>query len=390
MKTRTKLALLTGAAVIITICVGISIKVIADDMQRPVHIYAEQTGNEAQTETVGQNDTAEYAGQTVPGDAGYEVSVTEPSDAQAQTQIPTPTQMPIQTPVPVIKPAVKSVKNVEARRYSTTSFKITWNKVKKAKFYHVYIAKKRDGRYRLAGTTRNTWFRVKKRKKDKDYYVYVTAGLKKKVRDNDSKASEKKHFKTKEYTRKTIFAGDSITQEIALGDTIKRMKIGGKTKVVAAVGRNTITFHTKRVFSGGRTALSKVIAEKPYRVYMMLGINEIHYRPVKLMIAEYKDLIEAIHEGSPGTEIVVCAVSPVTKREKQRAPGYWQIPVFNKKLKKLANKMDCRYWDYTDFLKDSEGFLKTKYASADGYHWTRSVYAIFADKVHEYEKSIDG
>lgn len=384
MKDRIKLALLTGTAIIITICVGISIKVITDDMQRPVHIYAEQTENAAPVTEASDAQTP------IQNLEQNQEQIQTPTLMPTQIQEQAPTQMPTQTPVPVIKPAVKSVKNVEAKRYSTTSYKITWNKVKKAKYYHVYIAKKRDGRYRLAGTTRNTWFRVKKLKKDKDYYIYVTAGLKKKIRETDSEKSKIIHIKTKEYRRKTIFAGDSITQEIALGDTIKRMKIGGKTKVVAAVGLNTITFHTKRVFSGGRTALSKVITEKPYRVYMMLGINEIHYRPTKLMIAEYKDLIEAIHDASPKTDIVLCAVSPVTKKEKQRSPGYWQIPVFNKKLKKLAGKMDCRYWDYTDFLKDSQGYLKTKYASADGYHWTRSVYAIFADKVHEYEKSIDG
>lgn len=290
----------------------------------------------------------------------------------------------------VIRPDVKRVKNVTARRYSTGSYKFTWNKVKKAGYYHVYIAKRKDGRYSLAGTTKNTWFRVKKLKKDKDYYIYVTAGLNRKTSPTDGKPSGIKHIKTKEYSRKTIFAGDSITEDIGIGDTIKRMELGGRTKIVAAVGLNTITFHTKRVFSGGKTALSKVISEKPYRVYMMLGINEIHYRASGLMIDEYSDLISAIKEGSPKTDIVVCAVSPVTKKERTRTKGYRQIPVFNKKLKKLAKKMHCRYWDYTDFLKDSEGYLKTGYASADGYHWKQSAYALFAQKVHEFEESIDG
>lgn len=323
-----------------------------------------------------QNNEADNA---IPGDAGY---VTPPAEQLPDVE-------PVPSLEPTVVPDVKKVKNIITKRYSTHSFKVMWNKVKKAEYYHIYIATKKDGKYRLAGTTKNTWFRVKKLKNNKDYYIYVTAGLKKKATDTDSNPSKIKHIKTREYNRKTIFAGDSITQEIALGDTIQRMKIGGKTKVVAAVGLNTITFHTKRVFSGGRTALSKVIAEKPYRVYMMLGINEIHYRASRLMIEEYTDLIKAIKQGSPKTDIVLCAVSPVTKREKGRCPGYWQIPVFNKKLKKLAKKMDCRYWNYTDFLKDSEGYLKTKYASADGYHWTRSVYALFAEKVHEYEKSID-
>ena len=39
-----------------------------------------------------------------------------------------------------------------------------------------------------------------------------------------------------------------------------------------------------------------------------------------------------------------------------------QIPIFNKKLKKLAKKVHANYLDYTDFLKDSGGYLKAQYA----------------------------
>lgn len=378
--------MLLTAIFIESICATGTVKA---DGQQPVSTSVEHG---SQNQTIQDPGTRGIG--VVPGDAGYVQPVPETTAAPVIDVTPVPEVVSEpdtgQAAKVTCTPAVKKVENVNLRRYSTGSFKIRWNRVKRAKFYHIYISKKRDGKFRLAGTTKNTWFRLKKLKKDKDYYVYVTAGLKKKVTDYDSKASRIKHIKTKEYRRKTIFAGDSITQEIAIGDTISRMKIGGRTKVVAAVGLNTITFHTKRVFSGGRSALSKVISEKPYRVYMMIGINEIHYRPSSLMIDEYTELINAIHEGSPNTDIVLCAVSPVTRSEKSRAPGYWQIPVFNKKLKKLAKKKNCRYWDYTDFLKDSEGYLKLKYASADGYHWKRNVYAIFADKVHDYEKSIDG
>ena len=79
-------------------------------------------------------------------------------------------------------------------------------------------------------------------------------------------------------------------------------------------------------------------------------------------------MLEAIKQSCPDTDIIVCAISPVTRAEKARHPGFWQRPVFNRKLKKLAKKMSVTYLDYTDFLKDSKGYLKAAYATGDGYY----------------------
>ena len=67
----------------------------------------------------------------------------------------------------------------------------------------------------------------------------------------------------------------------------------------------------------------------------------------------------------------------------------WQIPVFNKKLKKLAKKMGLHYLDYTGFLKDSGGYLKGVYAEGDGYHWKSPAYVKFGTVVGKYDRSLD-
>lgn len=206
--------------------------------------------------------------------------------------------------------------------------------------------------------------------------------------DGDSSPSKKVYIKTKTYIHKTIFAGDSICQGIAYGQAFPQMHFQGKKKVVAYRGLNTVTFHTKRIFNG-KTGLQKLVSEKPYRVYMMLGMNEIHYRKTDSMIAEYKSMLQAIRQGSPNTDIVLCAISPVTRVEKARHSGYSQIPTFNKKLKKLAKKCGATYFDYTGFLKDSGGYLKAEYAEGDGYHWKASAYTVFGKVVNKFEKSLE-
>lgn len=306
---------------------------------------------------------------------------------------PTPTQTPKPTPTSTQKPHVKQLKKVSGVklfRYATGQIKVTWKKSKKAKYYRVYYSKKKTGKYRLAGAAKNTQFIVKQLKNNTTYYFYVQAcKKKKKVSASDSPASKKVHIKTKTFQRKTIFAGDSICQGIGYpGWAYPYMSIKGKKKVIAYRGLNTVTFHTKRIFKG-KTGLQKLIAEKPYRVYMMLGMNEIHFRKTSSMIAEYKSMIKEIQQACPDTDIVLCAISPVTRAERARHPGHWQISVFNKKLKALAKKTGCRYFDYTAFLKDSGGYLKAQYAEGDGYHWKSSAYATFARVVSKYDKGLD-
>lgn len=311
------------------------------------------------------------------------VSTPEPSATPQASSSPKPSASPTKAP-----DQLKAVSGVGVIRYSTHSVKVTWKKHKKAKFYRLYYYKK-NGNARLAGITKDTQYIVKKLKNNTNYYFYVVAGKKKKVSAGDSNPSKKIHIKTKTYVHKTIFAGDSICQGIAYGQAFPQMHFKGKKKVIAYRGLNTVTFHTKRIFEG-RTGLQKLISEKPYRVYMMLGINEIHYRSASSMIAEYEEMVQAIRQGSPDTDIVLCAISPVTRAERARHSGYFQIPIFNQKLKKLAKKTGTTYFDYTSFLKDSSGYLKAEYAEGDGYHWKASAYTVFGKVVNKFEKSLDG
>lgn len=331
---------------------------------------------------------AEGTPEMVPPIESAAPQVTPEVSAVPTVVTPAPTAPPVTlAPVPRVKP-LKKVTKVKAVRYSTTAVKVSWKQTKQAEYYHVYYKLEKNRKYKLAGTTQNDHFLVKKLKNKKTYLFYVTAGKTKKESSSDSQPSAKKKMTMKKYQRKVVFAGDSICEGIAYEGGFPTMHLDAKKKVVAYRGLNTVTFHTKRIFKG-RTGLQKLIAENPYRVYMMLGMNEIHYRPASQMISEYKDMIEAIQQADPNTDIVLCAVSPVTRAEKARHPGMKQIPIFNRRLKKLAKKMGLKYLDYTDFLKDSGGFLKAGYATGDGYHWKPPAYAKFGTVIGKYDKSLD-
>ncbi|MCH5268205.1 MAG: hypothetical protein J1E62_07660 [Lachnospiraceae bacterium] len=307
--------------------------------------------------------------------------------AEEPMQVPEESPAPEPTEKPAL-PALKKVTGVKAVRFSTNAVKIIWKKHKKAKYYRVYYSIKGKGKYRLAGVTTDTHFLVTKLKNKKTYSFYVIACRNKRLSPADSKASKKVHMKMKTYQRKIVFAGDSICQGIGQGWSFPRMHSGAKKKIVAYKGLSTITYQKKKLFNG-KTALQKLISEKPYRVYMILGLNDVHARRANLIIADYKDLVCAIQQGSPNTDIVLCAVSPVTRGACARKPGMRQIPLFNRKLKKMSKKMGVRYFDYTEFLKDSKGYMKARYAAKDGYHWKPAAYVTFGKVVGKYDRALD-
>jgi lysophospholipase L1-like esterase len=288
----------------------------------------------------------------------------------------------------VVSP-LKKVTHVKAVRFSTHRVKITWKKQKKAKYYRVYYSLHKKGKYKLAGVTKKDHFLVKHLKKNKKYYFYVQASRTKKASLSDSKPSRIRSIRTKTYRRNIVFAGDSICEGItSYGVAFPKMHSDAKKKTVAYRGLNTVTYHTKRVF-GGRTGLQKLISEHPYRVYIMLGLNEIHYRKASQILKEYKALVQSLRQASPNTDVVFCSISPVTRAERASHPGMGQIPKFNRKLKKMAKKMGCHYVNYTAFLKDSHGYLKSQYAAADGFHWKAPAYAKFGRVIGKYDKSLD-
>lgn len=283
---------------------------------------------------------------------------------------------------------IQSVSGVRLVRCSNSSAKILWNKTKKARYYRVYCSRGKGNKYRYVGMTRKNKYYMKKLKPGKTYYFKIRACVKKKESMLDSKDSALVHMKTRPRNFTTVFAGDSIMTGMKSYHTVEKVGIGGRKELVAAIGLNTITFRTRRVFDG-KSGLQKVISYKPYRVYMLLGINEIHYRRSKDVIAQYRDMIKTIQEESPATDIVLLPLAPVTEAEQQKRTGFGRIPEYNKGLERMARRLGLKYYDYTGFLKDSRGFLNESYAVADGVHWNAAAYDLFAKKIEKYDKTLE-
>lgn len=308
-----------------------------------------------------------------------EVSAAEITSTEAQAGTETQAKKEVQ---------LEPVKNVKILRYSTTSLKIQWNAHVKAKYYRVYRSASKKGTYKQIAVTKKTHYRDKKLKKNKQYYYRVKACAEKRASVKDSDFSSAVGMKTKSYTRITVLAGDSVMSGMTAYKATKYMDAGGKKKVLAKVGLGTLTFQTKNAF-GGKTGMEKLLSCKPYRVYIMLGMNEVHWRPHGSIIADYRGMIKEIKAECPNSDIVLLPVSPVTKGAVTRDKGFKKINALNKKIKALAKKCEVKYYDYTAAFKNSKGYLKDEYNGGDGIHWRSSGYKKFAKLLAKYDKQQD-
>lgn len=289
--------------------------------------------------------------------------------------------MPMQCIFPL-----QSTRIIGVKRYSTTSLKVEWEEKQGAAYYKVYRSKKKNSGYKQVALTTKLYYRDKKLKKDTTYYYKVQACITKGNSVKNSALSQAVSKKTKEYNRTTVFAGDSLM--VGVTCVLNSVDIGGSKKGVAYKGLGTLTFQTRNVF-GGKTGMEKVLDYKPYRVYLMLGMNEIFCRGVDDMLENYAEIIETIQEESPDTDIVLLATSPVSKSETGRRPGFKKIGKWNKKIEKLAQKYGVHFYDYTADYTDSEGYLIQKYNGGDGIHWNMKGYSHFGELIEKYDKSLD-
>lgn len=288
-------------------------------------------------------------------------------------------------PVKCVFP-LKSIEITKILRYSTTSLKVMWEEEPDAVYYKVYRSRKKNSGYKQVAVTSKLYYRDKKLKKDTTYYYKVQACMTKGDSAKNSTLSQAVSKKTKEYKRTTVFAGDSLM--VGITCAMNAIDIGGNKKGVAYKGLGTMTFQTRSVFDG-KTGLEKVLSYKPYRVYLMLGMNEIAYRGVDDMLDNYVEIIETIKQESPDTDIVILATSPVSRSEEGRRPGFKKISKWNKKIEKLAEKYDVHFYDYTADYMNSDGYLTRKYNGGDGIHWNMTGYYHFGNLIEKYDKALD-
>jgi lysophospholipase L1-like esterase len=200
------------------------------------------------------------------------------------------------------------------------------------------------------------------------------------------------------YFDDTLFLGDSITE--AFSGFIRSLRETdactlGTAKLFGVRGMNVSIACRDEASPSGRsfryagkpvsvTELINICA--PKRVFIMLGSNDITDRPWDMVGAQFAQLIDTIHEKCPGVEIVMQSIPPIMRPycELKGMP----IDVYNSfngtVLSEVCRDHDAELLDFSDMLKDGNGYLREDLCYDQQYHLTKKGELIWVRALRLY------
>lgn len=174
-------------------------------------------------------------------------------------------------------------------------------------------------------------------------------------------------------TKEVVFAGDSQTDYFEWGEYFEGITVANR-----GISGDTSGGLLKRI--------DQVTELNPKKVFLLIGINDIQQDiPVETIEKNYKEIIQAIKEANPETQIYVQSVFPVAgdlyenNQYKRSKPINETVAKLNKKLVQLEG---------VTFLNIAEQFgneLAEEY-SVDGLHLSKEGYEVWLSEIEEYVK----
>ena len=201
------------------------------------------------------------------------------------------------------------------------------------------------------------------------------------------------------YIDSMIFVGESTTAHLRSRGVLT----GGKsTKQVWSNESNTMALDlnilqkTINYPETGQemTISAAAVVAKPRYIVLNFGVNGIQTfgKNEKLYITAYGKLIDAIHEASPDTVVILQTVYPVAANQASFGEGAATINAYIKRLNELlpdiATAHNAYVVDTASVLVGSDGNLRSDYQTGDGIHLTTEAYVQILGylRTHGYTK----
>lgn len=129
---------------------------------------------------------------------------------------------------------------------------------------------------------------------------------------------------------------------------------------------------------------------KPDYLVITVGLeNGVRYCTKAQFKDYYTSLVVAIKEASPTTHIILNSIFPVSKKYEKSTQGISRdkIDTANSWIIEIAEEQDVKYLNSAEALKNSGGYLDSKYDSGDGLHLNAEGYAAFFQyiRTHGYK-----
>jgi lysophospholipase L1-like esterase len=128
--------------------------------------------------------------------------------------------------------------------------------------------------------------------------------------------------------------------------------------------------------------MDEVLAAKPARIFILIGINDMKRgTPQEVILNNYRKIIRMVKTQSPATKIYVESILPVNKAmlpatyAKLSNPAILEI---NNQLKAICGAEKLNYVNLHEVFAGPDGELK-KELSLDGLHLRSAAYILWAD-----------
>lgn len=138
-----------------------------------------------------------------------------------------------------------------------------------------------------------------------------------------------------------------------------------------------------------------VFGTEPSRIFINIGTNDIGSPGYQLdvLIEKYEKIISLIQEKLPQAEINMMAYYPVNETDKVPDAEWGKqlfvtrtnqnIHIANAAVKKLAEKMGCRFINVNEGLTDETGKLRKEF-TVEGIHMYANGYQVVLNNLKKY------
>ena len=201
-----------------------------------------------------------------------------------------------------------------------------------------------------------------------------------------------------DYIDSMIFVGESTTAHLrsrgVLGDGKNTTQVWSDSSNTMMLDLNILQKKIKYPASGVEMTIPEAAAiAKPRYIVLSFGVNGIYgfAKNHDLYRVSYGRLIDAIHQSSPETVVLLQTVYPIATNQTSFNDdagvinGY--IDQLNQMLPDIAKEHDAYVVDTASCLADVRGFLNSSYAESDGLHLNESAYRAILNylRTHSYE-----
>lgn len=186
-----------------------------------------------------------------------------------------------------------------------------------------------------------------------------------------------------DFFKNDLFIGDSIFTGLYLYSYIEREN-------VAAVGGYTPYRALNSAFDEDfyiGSAADYAKEKQPDHIIIMLGSNGLTPQTdLEDYGNDYRDLLNALKDYCPNSEICVVSVPPITANSSMASYSGINnalIDGLNEVISALCSDLEIAYCDLNSVLKDDNGYFNEDYVYDDGMHFVGRTYPVLLSRVQK-------